>query len=63
MFEPEIGINGTKLTEIQAMTVRVAIDMFITLLQNKEDKYKNTPANLGYKKHLEYIDALIHRSD
>jgi hypothetical protein len=34
-MEPHIGINGMALTEAQAMTVRVAVNLFAQELQSK----------------------------
>ncbi len=51
-MEPEIIINGTKLTEGQAMTVRVALEAFASSL-------KNDKIDAGYRKVIGQIrDAM-----
>jgi hypothetical protein len=58
--EPQITINGTQLTEAQAITTRVAIVNFLIELQDDDFVLKLGPIGALYKARLTEINALIH---
>ena len=60
MDEPSITINGTPLTEAQAMTVRVALSSFaLDLEEGLGDDEHGQKMSAGYKARLGEIFKMI----
>lgn len=62
-LEPSIIINGTPLTPPQAMSVRVAIGLYLMELQNPECLGKDETGMAiaqGYKSELQKVSRLMH---
>lgn len=61
MNEPEITINGNKLTEAQAITIRVAVESFYSDLEDKglgNDQHGKAMVSL-YKERINEIRNII----
>lgn len=57
--EAEITINGTKLNFAQAMSVRVAIQMYLMWLAGNRDELGSGLAD-GYRRSLLAVNELMH---
>jgi hypothetical protein len=59
--EPAVTINGTPLTEAQAMTIRVALGAFAMNLESNGlgDDYHGAAMTTGYLAAIRHIVALM----
>jgi hypothetical protein len=57
--EPDIIINGHKLTEAQALTVRVALQCFAVTMD--EDRWKDVPIRNNYLSRIAEINRYMIR--
>ena len=59
MTEPAITIGGVKLTEAQAMTVRVALSNFASVLEHEEAAEMLGSIGKHYRKRVHEVRALM----